>query len=71
MLVPWLFTSVMGHCARLHHYTGPGVDLICYLDNTIFGQHCPEVCTKHAQHPSIWLAHNTLLVTVHVIVWGV
>ena len=32
---PRLFTAVMGRCARFLRYTG--VDLICYLDDVIFG----------------------------------
>jgi hypothetical protein len=34
---PWLFTTVMGHCANfLRSSTGPGIGLLRYLDDLIF-----------------------------------
>ena len=65
---PWLFTTVMGHCARFLRYTG--VDLICYLDDIIFGADSARGALQSAQfmlrtlRQFGWLIHPTKCVGV-------
>ena len=64
-----VFTTVIGHCARFLRYTGDwsGVDLICCLDDAIFGTGSAPRALTSAQHMlraleqfcTGWLIHTT------------